>query len=79
MDSKRLQKELEANGSLARIQKLASAEEIAAAARSVDQEKLKAAAENKDPVVMRAVLEQLLSTDAGKRLAEKVKAAMENG
>lgn len=79
MDPLKLKEEVEKTGKLGAFQNLAASEEAMTAAASVDPDALRRAVEKKDPAVMRAVMEQLLSTDAGKQLARKVKAAMENG
>ena len=78
-DLKRIQQEMEKNGGFAKVQSLANSEDAAKALQAVDPETLTKAANSKDPAVMQAVFQQLLSTDAGKRLAEKVKAAMDRG
>lgn len=79
IDPNKLQAEMERSGKLGKIRDLAGSGEAAAAAAAVNPETLRRAVEKNDPAVMRAVMEQLLSTDAGKQLARKVKAAMENG
>ena len=79
MDPLKLKEEVEKTGKLGAFQNLAASEEAMNAAAAVDPDALRRAVEKEDPAVMRAVMEQLLSTDAGKQLARKVKAAMENG
>ena len=79
MDLMRMRQEMERSGKLQQAEKLAGSEDVAAAVQALDPEALARAKNSKDPAVLKAVLEQLLSTDAGKRLAEKVKAAMEHG
>ena len=61
------------------VKRLAESEDVAALAKTIDQNALRSAAEEQNPEVMRAVLQQLLSTEEGRRLAQKVKAAMDNG
>lgn len=79
MDPLKLKEEMEKTGKFGAFQNLAASEEAMNAAAAVDPDALRRAVEKEDPAVMRAVMEQLLSTDAGKQLARKVKAAMENG
>ena len=79
MDLMRMKQEMERSGKLQQVEKLAGSEDVAAAVQALDPETLSQAKNTRDPAVLKAVLEQLLSTDAGKRLAEKVKAAMEHG
>ena len=43
----------------------------------VDQDKLERAAKSGDTAALKDILSQVLSTDEGKRLAEKLKKAME--
>lgn len=72
-------KQLKASGKLDAVEKLASSADAAALAKMLDQKQLKTAAKSQDPAVIRAVLQQVLSTDEGKRLARKVKATMDHG
>ena len=78
-DLNHIKQEMERSGELAKVNSLANTKEAAEALQAIDPEMLSAAASSKDPAVIRAMLQQLLSTDAGKRLAEKVKAAMDRG
>lgn len=70
---------LENQNTMKVVQKLADSEEVARLAKTIDQTALRNAATMQDPEVMRAILSQLLATEEGRRLAKKVKAAMENG
>lgn len=70
---------LENQNTMKVVQKLADSEEVARLAKTIDQSALRNAATKQDPEVMRAILSQLLATEEGRRLAKKVKAAMENG
>lgn len=70
---------LENQNTMKVVQKLADSEEVARLAKTIDQSALRNAATKQDPEVMRAILTQLLATEEGRRLAKKVKAAMENG
>lgn len=79
VDPNTLAKEMEKKGTMQAVKRLADSEEAAALARTLNQTQLRAAAEKQDPEVMKAVLQQLLATEEGRRLAQKVKAAMEHG
>ena len=61
------------------IKRFSDAPELKSVAQTVDPKSLQKAAEGQDPEVIRAVLHQLLASEDGKRLAEKVKAAMKHG
>lgn len=79
LDHNDLERRLKQSGAPNSVRNLAASQDAAALAAMVDGNQLKAAAEKQDPAVIRAVLQQVLSTDEGKRLAQKVKAAMEHG
>ena len=79
MDPNNMSRQLAQSGKLERVKRLAASDDAATLAASIDREQLQKAAEKQDPTVLRAVLEQVLSTDEGKRLAQKVKAAMQDG
>lgn len=79
VDPNTLAKEMEKNGSMQAVKRLAASDEVAALAKRFDQETLRSAAEKQDPEVMKAVLQQLFATEEGRRLAQKVKAAMDHG
>ena len=79
VDPNTLAKEMEKKGTMQAVKRLADSEEAAALARTLNQTQLRTAAEKQDPEVMKAVLQQLLATEEGRRLAQKVKAAMEHG
>lgn len=79
MEQKDLERKLKSSGAPDSIRDLADSKDAAALAALVDRDQLKTAAEKQDPAVIRAVLQQVLSTDEGKRLAQKVKAAMDHG
>ena len=78
-DPKALHKELDQNETMKIVKQFADSGDAAAVAGSIDRKKLQEAAEKRDPEIMKAILQQMLSTEEGKRLARKVKAAMENG
>lgn len=79
IDPNTLSKEMKNKKTMQTVKRLAESEDVAALAKTIDQNALRSAAEKQNPEVMRAVLQQLLSTEEGRRLAQKVKAAMDNG
>lgn len=79
IDPNTLSKEMKNKKTMQTVKRLAESEDVAALAKTIDQNALRSAAEKHNPEVMRAVLQQLLSTEEGRRLAQKVKAAMDNG
>ncbi len=79
IDPNTLSKEMKNKKTMQTVKRLAESEDVAALAKTIDQNALRSAAEEQNPEVMRAVLQQLLSTEEGRRLAQKVKAAMDNG
>ena len=79
IDPNTLSKEMKNEKTMQTVKRLAESEDVAALAKTIDQNALRSAAEKQNPEVMRAVLQQLLSTEEGRRLAQKVKAAMDNG
>lgn len=76
-DLERLGEELSRSGKGERLKSLADTAEGKAVSRMVDQEKLEQAAKSGDTAALKDILSQVLSTDEGKRLAEKLKKAME--
>lgn len=76
-DLERLGEELSRSGKGERLKSLADTAEGKAVSRMVDQEKLGQAAKSGDTAALKDILSQVLSTDEGKRLAEKLKKAME--
>lgn len=79
IDPNTLSKEMKNKKTMQTVKRLAESEDVSALAKTIDQNALRSAAEEQNPEVMRAVLQQLLSTEEGRRLAQKVKAAMDNG
>ena len=79
IDPNTLSKEMKNKKTMQTVKRLAESEDVAALAKTIDQNALRSAAEKQNPEVMRAVFQQLLSTEEGRRLAQKVKAAMDNG
>ncbi len=76
-DLERLGEELSRSGKGERLKSLADTAEGKAVSRMVAQEKLERAAKSGDTAALKDILSQVLSTDEGKRLAEKLKKAME--
>ena len=76
-DLERLGEELSRSGKGERLKSLADTAEGKAVSRMVDQENLERAATSGDTAALKDILSQVLSTDEGKRLAEKLKKAME--
>lgn len=76
-DLERLGEELSRSGKGERLKSLADTAEGKAVSRMVYQEKLERAAKSGDTAALKDILSQVLSTDEGKRLAEKLKKAME--
>ena len=76
-DLERLGEELSRSGKGERLKSLADTAEGKAVSRMEDQEKLERAAKSGDTAALKDILSQVLSTDEGKRLAEKLKKAME--
>lgn len=72
-----LGEELSRSGKGERLKSLADTAEGKAVSRMVDQGKLERAAKSGDTAALKDILSQVLSTDEGKRLAEKLKKAME--
>lgn len=69
----------EQEGMLRLAKQLAASGDAEAVARTIDPELVKKASTQQDPAVMRAILQQMLSTEEGKRLANKVRSAIGNG
>lgn len=76
-DLEQLGEELSRSGKGERLKSLADTAEGKAVSRMVDQKKLERAAKSGDTAALKDILSQVLSTDEGKRLAEKLKKAME--
>ena len=76
-DLEKLGAELNKSGKGEKLKSIADSAEGKAISRMVDQEKLERAAKSGDTAALKDILSQVLSTDEGKRLAEKLKKAME--
>lgn len=74
-----LKQELARNGRLKRLQAIADSTDGQRFADALDAQKIEQAARTGDTELLRQILTQVLSTDAGQRLAGKVKDAMQDG
>ena len=71
-----LKQELARDGRLKRLQAIADSTDGQRFADALDAQKIEQAARTGDTELLRQILTQVLSTDAGQRLAGKVKDAM---
>lgn len=76
-DLERLGEELDRSGKSEKLKSVADSAEGRAISRMIDQSRVEQAAKSGDTAALRDILSQVLSTDEGKRLAEKLKKAME--
>lgn len=74
-----LKQELAHDGRLQRLQAIADSADGQRFADALDAQKIEQAARTGDTELLRQILTQVLSTDAGQRLAGKVKDAMQDG
>lgn len=74
-----LKQELARDGRLKRLQAIADSTDGQRFADALDAQKIEQAARTGDTELLRQILMQVLSTDAGQRLAGKVKDAMQDG
>ena len=74
-----LKQELARDGRLKRLQAIADSADGQRFADALDAQKIEQAARTGDTELLRQILTQVLSTDAGQRLAGKVKDAMQDG
>ncbi len=74
-----LKQELAHAGRLQRLQAIADSADGQRFADALDAQKIEQAARTGDTELLRQILTQVLSTDAGQRLAGKVKDAMQDG
>ena len=74
-----MEKKLEQTGKMNRLKAIAESNDGKALADALDAKKVEQAARSGDTAALKAILSQVLSTDEGKRLAEKVKDAMQDG
>lgn len=76
-DLEKLGAELSKSGKGEKLKSIADSAEGKAISRMVDPARVEQAAKSGDTAALRDILSQVLSTDEGKRLAEKLKKAME--
>ncbi|MBS1402138.1 MAG: hypothetical protein HPZ79_04030 [Oscillospiraceae bacterium] len=74
-----MEKKLEQTGKMNRLKAIAESNDGKALADALDTKKVEQAARSGDTAALKAILSQVLNTDEGKRLAEKVKDAMQDG
>ena len=74
-----LKQELARDGRLKRLQAIADSTDGQRFADALDAQKIEQAERTGDTELLRQILTQVLSTDAGQRLAGKVKDAMQDG
>ena len=74
-----MEKKLEKTGKMNRLKAIAESNDGKALADALDAKKVEQAARSGDTAALKAILSQVLSTYEGKRLAEKVKDAMQDG
>lgn len=74
-----MEKKLEKTGKMNWLKAIAESNDGKALADALDAKKVEQAARSGDTAALKAILSQVLSTDEGKRLAEKVKDAMQDG
>lgn len=74
-----LKQELARDGRLKRLQAIADSTDGQRFADALDAQKIEQAARTGDTELLRQILTQVLSTDAGQRLSGKVKDAMQDG
>ena len=76
-DLEKLGAELSKSGKGEKLKSIADSAEGKAISRMVDSARVEQAAKSGDTAALKDILSQVLSTDEGKRLAEKLKKAME--
>lgn len=76
-DLEKLGAELSKSGKGEKLKSIADSADGKAISRMVDSARVEQAAKSGDTAALRDILSQVLSTDEGKRLAEKLKKAME--
>ena len=76
-DLEKLGAERSKSGKGEKLKSIADSAEGRAISRMVDSARVEQAAKSGDTAALRDILSQVLSTDEGKRLAEKLKKAME--
>ena len=77
LDLERVNAELEKRGKKDRLKSLADSAEGRAVSRMLDPAAVEKAAKSGDTAALQSILSDVLSTDEGKRLAERLKKAMQ--
>lgn len=76
MDIERIGKELAKSGKLDRIKDMAGSEDAKRLSAKLDAREVEKAARSGDTEALKALLNKVLGTDEGKRLAQKINEAM---
>lgn len=77
LDLERVNAEIEKSGKKDRLKSLADSAEGHAVSRMLDPAAVEKAAKSGDTAALQSILSDVLSTDEGKRLAERLKKAMQ--
>lgn len=77
LDLERVNAEIEKSGKKDRLKSLADSAEGRAVSRMLDPAAVEKAAKSADTAALQSILSDVLSTDEGKRLAERLKKAMQ--
>ena len=77
LDLERVNAEIEKSGKKDRLKSLADSAEGRAVSRKLDPAAVEKAAKSGDTAALQSILSDVLSTDEGKRLAERLKKAMQ--
>ena len=77
LDLERVNAEIEKSGKKDRLKSLADSAEGRAVSRMLDPAAVAKAAKSGDTAALQSILSDVLSTDEGKRLAERLKKAMQ--
>lgn len=74
-----VEKRLKQDGKMSRLKAIADSKDGKALANTLDPKQVEQAARSGDTAALRAIISQVLNTEEGKRLADKVKDAMQDG
>lgn len=77
LDLERINSEIEKSGKKERLKDLAASSDGVAVGKMLDPSAVERAAKSGDTAALKSILSQVLDTAEGKRLAEKLKKAME--
>ncbi len=77
LDLERVNAEIEKSGKKDRLKSLADSAEGRAVSRMLDPAAVEKAAKSGDTAALQSILSDVLNTDEGKRLAERLKKAMQ--